>query len=141
VISGDSISLDVLASGLVTVPANLPPACQKLYGNVGGPNINLDTPDFYDFSKAIQHSVNTPGLIGYNLLEKKAEEFGKKDFTGTYLRITLGPDMGDSPGPPYVLEIWPAGHVSLSLICIRHVHPLTPFISTARFMTTETHTL
>jgi hypothetical protein len=94
VISGDAVSLDILAGGLATVPANLPLPCQKLYGNVGGPNIILDTPDFRDFSQAIQRSVNTPGLLGHSLLLKKATEFSKEpDFTGTYLRITLGPDV------------------------------------------------
>jgi len=26
-----------------------------------------------------------------------------------YLRITMGKGMGESPGIPYVLEIWPKG--------------------------------
>lgn len=112
VISGQSITLDDLASGVYTVPENLPPECQKLYHNVAGPNIALDTADFPEFSAAIQRSVNTPGLIGHTLLKAKATEFGKEDFDGTYLRITLGHDLGDSPGPPYVLEIWPAQHYS-----------------------------
>ncbi|KAJ7083429.1 RmlC-like cupin domain-containing protein [Mycena epipterygia] len=88
---------------------NLPEACQNLYHNVGGPNIVLDTEDFPEFSQAIQRSVSTKGCIGYTLLEGKASEFG---FNGTYLRITLGLSEGNSPGVPYVLEIWPAGHHS-----------------------------
>jgi hypothetical protein len=30
----------------------------------------------------------------------------------TYLRITLGQNQGESPGIPYVMEIWPSGHYS-----------------------------
>ncbi|KAI0273448.1 RmlC-like cupin domain-containing protein, partial [Gloeopeniophorella convolvens] len=112
VVTHDTLTLDELASGVVTVPDNLPLECQKLYYNVAGPNIVLDTPDFPDFSAAIERSIHTPGLIGYELLKKKANHFGKEDFAGTYLRITLGRDLGDSPGPPYVLEIWPSGHYS-----------------------------
>jgi hypothetical protein len=51
-------------------------------------------------------------LLGYKLLKSKSGEFGHEDFLGTYLRITLGYNLGDSPGIPYVLEIWPAGHYS-----------------------------
>ncbi|CCM00576.1 uncharacterized protein FIBRA_02611 [Fibroporia radiculosa] len=108
----DAVSMSDLETGVCTVVGNLPPECQRLYANVAGPNILLNTPDFPDFGAAIEHSVNTKGCLGYKLLEKKADEFGKKDFTGTYLRITIGRDMGDSPGIPYVLEIWPAGHYS-----------------------------
>ena len=92
------------------VPANLTPECQRLYGNVAGANIKLDTEDFPEFSKAIERSVNTDGLICNTLLHKKAGEFGKENYQTTYLRITMGVDLGNSPGAPYVLEIWPAGH-------------------------------
>lgn len=90
VISDNQISLLDLDLGHFTVPENLPDACQKLYHNVGGPNIVLDTPDFPDFSAAIQRSVSDPKLLGWKLLDVKAEEFGKRNFEGTYLRITLG---------------------------------------------------
>ncbi|KIY71581.1 hypothetical protein CYLTODRAFT_441230 [Cylindrobasidium torrendii FP15055 ss-10] len=109
--SGDQVSLTELSSGLFTVPANLPVECQHLYNNVAGVNITLDTPDFPDFSSAIEHSVNTPGGYAYNLLQHKVGELGS-DILGTYLRITIGTDLGNSPGIPYVLEIWPAGHYS-----------------------------
>lgn len=33
-------------------------------------------------------------------------------FLATYLRITLGQSLGNSPGQPYVVEIWPPGHYS-----------------------------
>ncbi|KAJ7117194.1 RmlC-like cupin domain-containing protein [Mycena crocata] len=108
-IAHDQLSLLDLEHGTFTVPANLPPTCQTLYHNVGGPNIVLNTPDFPEFSKAIQRSVSTAGCLGHKLLEKKAGEFG---WDGTYLRITLGLSKGNSPGVPYVLEIWPSGHHS-----------------------------
>jgi hypothetical protein len=86
----DQVSLLDLENGTFTIPANLPPACQTLYQNVGGPNIVLNTPDFPDFAAAIQRSVSTKGCVGYKLLEAKMEEFG---WEGTYLRITLGLSM------------------------------------------------
>ncbi|KAJ4472344.1 hypothetical protein J3R30DRAFT_1073203 [Lentinula aciculospora] len=121
------ISMNDLESNDYTVVANLPVECQKLYANVAGPNIVLNTPDFPAFGRAIERSVNTEGCLGYSLLMRKAGEFSKKgkiqggggrgkdekpDLTQTYLRITLGSHMVNSPGIPYVLEIWPAGHYS-----------------------------
>ncbi|KIK52331.1 hypothetical protein GYMLUDRAFT_77852 [Collybiopsis luxurians FD-317 M1] len=115
--SSNQMSLDDLASGQFTVPENLPDECQKLYHNIAGPAFTLDTPDFPDFSSAIEYSVNTQGAYGYNLLESKhqtkpGEKKLSSDPRGTYLRITIGDNLGDSPGIPYVLEIWPAGHFS-----------------------------
>ena len=107
IVSSDSITLDQLAVGSATVPANLTPECQRLYSNVAGASITLDTADFPEFSKAIERSVNTEGLFCWKLLQQKSPEFG-------YLRITLGADLGNSPGAPYVLEIWPALHASVT---------------------------
>ncbi|KAJ3992274.1 hypothetical protein F5050DRAFT_1579858 [Lentinula boryana] len=121
------ISMNDLESNNYTVIANLPVECQKLYANVAGPNIVLNTPDFPAFGRAIERSVSTEGCLGHTLLMRKAGEFSKKgklhgagadgkeekpDLTQTYLRITLGSHMVNSPGIPYVLEIWPAGHYS-----------------------------
>ena len=79
-----------LERGDYTVFANLPPACQLLYHNVAGPNITLEVDDF-PFAAAIERSVSTPGLWGFETLNSKSEEFGKPaDLMGTYLRITLG---------------------------------------------------
>jgi hypothetical protein len=88
--SGDQVSLLDLAEGKFTVPENTPAACQKLYHNVAGVDIALDTPDFPDFSSAIEYSVNTPGAYGYELLQAKIGELSP-DPLGTYLRITLVP--------------------------------------------------
>ena len=49
-------------------------------------------------------------LLNKKLVEKEGE-LGKGD-KETYLRVTLGQSHGNSPGIPYVLEIWPAGHGS-----------------------------
>ena len=110
IVPSERITLDDLAKGCATVPANLSAECQRLYANVAGANIVLDTPDFPDFSQAIERSVNTEGLLCQQLLQKKSSEFGEDNYKTTYLRITLGADLGNSPGPPYVLEIWPAMH-------------------------------
>jgi hypothetical protein len=111
-VGADVITLDAIARNDATVIANLPNACQVLYGNVAGPAIELDTPDFPDFSKAINYSIITPGCICYEKLKDKAGEFGKNEPNETYLRITIGPNRGDSPGSPFVLEIWPGNHYS-----------------------------
>lgn len=112
VVRDEQVTLENLARGDVTVVENLPPECQRLYANVAGPRVTLDTEDFPDFSKAIEYSINTPGRLCFERLEEKASEFGKKDPQATYLRVTLGEDQGNSPGVPFVLEIWPAGHYS-----------------------------
>lgn len=89
IISDQKVSLLQLEKNDFTTFANLPEACQVLYHNVAGPNITLETEDF-PFAAAIQRSVSTKGLWGYETLMKKAEEFGQRDEKGTYLRITLG---------------------------------------------------
>ncbi|KAF9114751.1 hypothetical protein BGX30_006494 [Mortierella sp. GBA39] len=111
-VTSDRITLDMIARNEATVVASLPDACQVLYGNVAGPDIKLNTPDFQDFSDAINYSIITPGCICYEKLKEKASEFGKPEPKETYLRITIGPNQGDSPGSPYVLEIWPGKHYS-----------------------------
>ena len=97
--------------------ASLPSACQTLYGNVTGELIDLDWPwphggVNHRFSDAIRFSIKTPGKILFKKLEDKKNEFGPGKTTETYLRVTLGEFRGDSPGIPYVLEIWPSNHGS-----------------------------
>ena len=109
----DDLSMDDSAKGTYLPSANLSTINQKLYNCVSGKSFVLDTPDFPDFSKAIEYSINTPGLWCNNTLKAKAGEFGKgSDPNETYLRITLGENNGESPGIPYVMEIWPVGHFS-----------------------------
>jgi predicted metal-dependent enzyme (double-stranded beta helix superfamily) len=94
--------------------ANLSIVAQKLYDCIAGKQFVLDSSDFPDFSKAIEHSIKTPGLWCHERLKQKATEFDKDkpDEKETYLRITLGENSGESPGIPYVMEIWPSGHYS-----------------------------
>lgn len=93
--------------------AALSSAGQTLYNCIAGPKFTLNTADFPDFSDAIEYSIKTPGLWCNTRLKEKATEFGKDpEPLETYLRITLSENNGDSPGIPYVMEIWPVGHYS-----------------------------
>jgi hypothetical protein len=112
IVPHDSITMEDIAWGRVTVPASLSPTCQKLYDNVAGARFVLDTPDFPEFSAAIEASIVDKDGWCYKTLERKAAEFGKPDLNKTYLRITLGTNQGESPGVPFVMEIWPSGHYS-----------------------------
>lgn len=113
VVPHDSITMEEMAYGRVTVPASLTPTCQKLYDNVAGASFVLDTPDFPDFSAAIKASIldKQNGWCA-KVLAKKADEFGEDNPDMTYLRITLGTNQGESPGIPFVMEIWPSGNYS-----------------------------
>jgi hypothetical protein len=110
----EELTLDHIASASAMPIANLPPICQKLYNCIAGKNFRLDTPDFPDFTQAIEYSIRTPGLWCNKKLVEKSREFNpdKPDLNETYLRITLGENNGESPGIPYVMEIWPVGHYS-----------------------------
>jgi hypothetical protein len=88
----------------------LTPVSQKLYDCVAGKNFVLDDGSFTSFSKAIEYSIATPGCWCHETLLKKVGQFGGEK--ETYLRITLGQNNGESPGVPYVMEIWPPGHYS-----------------------------
>jgi hypothetical protein len=108
------LTMDDVASGKIMPVANLPATSQKLYNCIAGPKFCLETPAFPEFYKAIEYSIATPGCWCYETLKKKATEFSKDrpNILETYLRITLGQNNGESPGIPYVMEIWPAGHYS-----------------------------
>ena len=117
VVANSEITLANLDTDNKTVVQNLSDECQKLFANVAGSNIQLNTPDFPDFSEAIDYSIRTKGCVCYNMLKSKVSEFSgegapKNDANETYLRVTLGTNKGDSPGVPYVMEIWPGGHYS-----------------------------
>lgn len=109
-----ALTMDDIAAGTYMPKANLPPICQKLYDCIAGERFVLDTPDFPDFTQAIEYSIRTPGCWCYQKLVEKSREFNpdKPNPTETYLRITLGQNNGESPGIPYVMEIWPVGHYS-----------------------------
>lgn len=114
VLPHDSITMDDIAKGEVTAPGALNPICQLLYDNVAGASFELDTPDFPDFAAAIAASIENENGWCHQRLKEKASFFDKEKPQPfmTYLRITLGRDQGESPGIPYVLEIWPGGHYS-----------------------------
>ncbi|HEY1055974.1 MAG TPA: cysteine dioxygenase family protein [Emticicia sp.] len=105
----NELTMDMIANGTFLPKANLSTIAQKLYDNIAGNNFTLNTSDFPDFVEAIEHSIATPGCWCYEKLKEKAGEFGDKDPKKVYLRITLGQNGGESPGIPYVMEIWPAG--------------------------------
>lgn len=87
VVSSDSVTLEQLESGSVTVPANLPEACQRLYGNVAGKEIILNDKDFPNFTNAIEMSCRNEKGWCYQRLVRKANG---GNLNATYLRITLG---------------------------------------------------
>lgn len=110
----NDLTMDDIALGKYLPKSNLSPIAEKLFDCVSGKNFKLDTPDFPDFTKAIEYSIVTPGKWCYEKLKQKATEFDKDkpNPDETYLRITLGENNGESPGIPYVMEIWPPGHYS-----------------------------
>jgi hypothetical protein len=110
----DELSMDDVASSKYMPKANLSSISQKLYNCIAGKQFVLNTPDFPDFANAIEYSIRTPGMWCYNKLCDKSREFNpdKPNIAETYLRITLGQNNGESPGVPYVMEIWPVGHYS-----------------------------
>ncbi|CAL2094397.1 cysteine dioxygenase family protein [Tenacibaculum sp. 190524A05c] len=112
IISTDEITIEDIALNNYVVPTDLTESCQKLYNNISGKNFKLNTSDFPDFTDAIEYSIKTPGCWCYETLKEKADEFGEENPDETYLRITLGANQGDSPGIPYVIEIWPPNHYS-----------------------------
>lgn len=87
---------------------------QQLFNCISGKNFVLDDDYFPDFSKAIQYSIITDGCWCNKKLQDKSTEFNpdKPNIYETYLRITLGRNSGESPGIPYVMEIWPSNHYS-----------------------------
>lgn len=105
-----SVSLDAIAGGLHLPASHLAPVARQMFDCVAG--CQLDADDFPEFSQAIAASI--AGGWCQRRLAEKADEFSKTDPNPaeTYLRITLGENAGESPGVPYVLEIWPAGHFS-----------------------------
>jgi predicted metal-dependent enzyme (double-stranded beta helix superfamily) len=110
----EHLTMDLIASGNHLPKTNLSIVAQKLYDCISGKKFLLDSPEFPEFSKAIEHSIKTPGKWCYERLKQKATEFDKDkpNEKETYLRITLGENNGESPGIPYVMEIWPVGHYS-----------------------------
>jgi quercetin dioxygenase-like cupin family protein len=110
----NDLTMDDIAAGNYMPKSNLSVVSQKMYHCIAGEKFVLDTDDFPEFSQAIERSILTPGCWCHEMLLKKATEFNpdKPNVAETYLRITLSQNNGESPGVPYVMEIWPAGHYS-----------------------------
>jgi hypothetical protein len=110
----DELTMESIASSTYLPKANLSIVAQKLYDCIAGKQFVLNSPDFPEFSQAIEHSIKAPGKWCHERLKQKATEFDKDkpDEKETYLRITLGENNGESPGIPYVMEIWPSNHYS-----------------------------
>lgn len=96
-------TLEILSARSAVVPATLPAELQELYAMVAGDKVAMTDDD----AKYIDYCVKMPGCILYDILEKKrvADEFGDEKMV--YVRATIGPDLGNSPGSPLVVEIWP----------------------------------
>jgi hypothetical protein len=109
---GHQLTMDDIASASYMPKANLSLIAQKLHDCIAGPSFVLDDADFPHFSDAIEASIANPDGWCYKRLAEKATEFGPSNPAETYLRITLGQNNGESPGIPYVMEIWPPGHFS-----------------------------
>ena len=115
VLDSSKITLFELDSNNYTLSASLPSTCRELYHNVVQEGVSLDFPpglEEYKLSDAIRYSIESKDGILHKKLAKKASEFGESSPKKTYLRVTLGRDRGNSPGIPYVLEIWPKDHGS-----------------------------
>jgi len=102
----DSLTMADVAANNAMPKAALSAVGQKLYDIVAGQNFVLDTPDFPHFSDAIKRSIESKNGWCYKKLQEKAKEFGPNS-DEVYLRITLGKAGGESPGIPFVMEIWP----------------------------------
>ena len=110
----NELSMNDIAQNSYLPNSSLSTTAQKLYDCISGENFILNDSDFPDFSKAIEYSIATPGCWCYEKLKSKSTEFNpdKPNLLETYLRITLGQNNGESPGIPYVMEIWPPQHYS-----------------------------
>jgi hypothetical protein len=110
----DELTMSDIAEYKYLPHAFLTPTNQQLFNCISGKNFVLDDDYFPDFSKAIQHSIVTEGCWCNKKLQEKSTEFNpdKPNINETYLRITLGRNSGESPGIPYVMEIWPSNNYS-----------------------------
>lgn len=108
------LTMDDIAKNTYLPTAHLSSVARQLYDCISGEKFELDTVEFPDFSKAIEYSIATPGCWCYEKIKDKSTEFNpdEPNILETYLRITLGQNNGESPGIPYVMEIWPPNHYS-----------------------------
>jgi predicted metal-dependent enzyme (double-stranded beta helix superfamily) len=95
------LSMHDVARGVHMHRSHLSPVARQLYDCVAAKEFVLPK----GLAQAIDRSIATPGLWCH-------EKLKEKDPALSYLRITLGLNGGESPGVPYVMEIWPVGHHS-----------------------------
>lgn len=93
VVPQDQITLKQLEESSAMTWANLPEGCQKLYHNISGPNITVQSPSFPRLPEAIDQSCKDPNKVCGQILKKKAEKGEFKDPLETYLRITVGDNL------------------------------------------------
>lgn len=112
----DEITINDIAGNLAVTEQSLPEGCQFLYKNIAGEGVSTDESVIgFPLAEAIEQSIADKSGWVYKKLVQKSSTFGKPDpnailpTKNTYLRITIGPSLGSSPGSPYVMEIWPAG--------------------------------
>jgi hypothetical protein len=103
--STDRLTMDDIAHNRYLPQAALPPACRQLYDTIAGPSFVLDADDFPELSQAIKYSIETEGCWCFEKLAEKQKTAPR--LHQVYLRITLGHNGGESPGIPFVMEIWP----------------------------------
>lgn len=110
----NDLTMKHIAKATYLPKSHLSSVAQQLYDCISGKNFVLNDASFPNFSKAIEYSIATPGLWCYEKLKEKSTEFDKENpnVLETYLRITLNQNNGESPGIPYVMEIWPPKHFS-----------------------------
>ena len=110
----DDLTMNDIASGQIVAKSHLSTVAQKLFNSVSGHQFTLNDPSFPEFSQAIEYSITNPNGWCYKRLAEKSREFDKDhpNLLETYLRITIGENNGESPGIPYVMEIWPPQHFS-----------------------------
>ncbi len=101
------LTMDDVAHNRYLPAAALPEAARQLYGTIAGPRFELNTADFPEFAQAIKYSIENEKGWCYQLLQSKSEKNPTDQKNRVYLRITLGQNGGESPGIPFVMEIWP----------------------------------
>ena len=110
----DELTMDDIANNNYLPSLYLSPISQLLYNSISGKKFVLDDSDFPDFTKAIEHSITTPGLWCYEKLIQQSSEFNKDKYNihETYLRIKIGNNNDNYSDIHYEMNIWPIGHYS-----------------------------
>jgi len=103
IVGKDQVNLwDIYNNTAVTIDT-LPQECRELYSMVAGEGISLKEIDV----QAIEYSLATPGCRLYEICAEKKREDEFHDESKIYVRCTMGEFEGNSPGSPFVLELWP----------------------------------